>query len=231
MLKISIIIPAFNEASIIANTINQIKDRIACKECELIVSVASKTTDSTRDIAHKIACQVIESNQSCRSIQLNEGAAVATGEILYFLHADTIPPVGFDQDIRDTISGGSEAGFFSYRFDSEKRLLKTNSFFTKYDGIFAGGGDQGFFITKEAFKKLNGFDPRFVIMEDFDMIKRVRKNKINYSVIDNPLTVSARKYENNSYLKVNLVNLAAMIMFKLGIAPKKIKSFYTSKLS
>jgi hypothetical protein len=68
-------------------------------------------------------------------------------------------------------------------------------------------------------------------MEDFDFIRKLRKNKIKYKVINNDLIVSARKYEKNSYLKVNVVNLFAFVLFLLKVDPAKIKYYYNTLLN
>ena len=63
-------------------------------------------------------------------------------------------------------------------------------------------------------------------MEDFEFFDRMKRNNIRYKIINNDLIVSARKYRNNSYIRVNLSNLAMLILYRIGYAPKKLKSLY-----
>lgn len=103
--------------------------------------------------------------------------------------------------------------FFSYKFDIETPLLNLNSKFTTKDGLFAGGGDRCQFFTKKVFEKLEVYNERYCIMEDFKMMDNLRKNNIKYTIIQSKATVIARKYDSNSWLKVNLVN--GYVFFKI----------------
>jgi GT2 family glycosyltransferase len=157
---------------------------------------------------------------------MNLGAQHALGEVLVFLHADVWPPMQFLRDIATAIDRGKEAGFFSYKFNSTSKLLQLNASFTKRDGLFTGGGDQCLFIKRNVFNKLGGFDEEQVLMEDFEFFKRMKKNKVSYTIIDNALVVSARKYEHNSYIRVNLSNLLLLSLFKLGYPPLGLKQLH-----
>ena len=97
---------------------------------------------------------------------------------------------------------------------------------TAKDGIFTGGGDQCLFIKKEVFNTLGGFDEEQVVMEDFEFFERMKKGKIRYKIIKNDLIVSARKYQHNSYARVNLSNLLLVTLFKLGYPSRKLKSLH-----
>jgi GT2 family glycosyltransferase len=159
-------------------------------------------------------------------MQMNHGAELATGDILFFLHADVRPPSDFLVQIEQALDDGFDAGIFSYRFDSDSKILQFNSYFTRFDGFYAGGGDQGLFIKSEVFERLGQFDDHWVIMEDFDFFRKLKKHKVPYTIIQSPMTVSARKYKENSWFKVNLINLIAVIRFKTGSKPEDIRRFY-----
>ena len=161
-----------------------------------------------------------------RAIQMNKGASIAKGEILYFIHADTRPPTSFEYDIRETISEGYDFGIFSYKFDSKNFLLGINAMFTKRKGIFVGGGDQSIFMAKSTFEKLGKFDVCYSIMEDFRLFHKANNMGLQYRLVPNDMIVSARKYEKNSYLRVNFSNLVAFSMYHLGMHPEKIKKAY-----
>ncbi len=96
--------------------------------------------------------------------------------------------------------------------------------------MFTGGGDQGLFIQKATYLKAEGFDTSLAIMEDFDLYWRLRRKGIPFAIIQEDSIVSARKYERNSYLKVQLVNLITIVGFKWGRSPEKLKKFYCRML-
>ena len=89
--------------------------------------------------------------------------------------------------------------------------------------MFTGGGDQCLFIKKQVFEAVGEYNENQVLMEDFEFFKRMKKNKVPYTIIKNDLVVSARKYECNSYLRVNLSNLLLVLLFKLGYPGDKLK--------
>jgi hypothetical protein len=125
-----------------------------------------------------------------------------------------------------TIQQGFKAGFFSYRFDKVNLLLRINASFTARDGLFTGGGDQCLFIRTATFREMNGFDESQVLMEDFEFFGRMKKKGISYTIVTNDLIVSARKYKNNSYVRVNLSNLLLLILFKFGYPATKLKTLH-----
>ncbi len=161
---------------------------------------------------------------------MNAAAKISTGEVLYFVHADTRPLPSFSEDINSSISNGHLAGCYRYQFDSENYLLKINSWFTRFNGLFSGGGDQTLFVKKTFFEDLNGFDEEYTIMEDFDLVRRIRE-KTKFLIIPKSIKVSARKYENNSWLRVQLTNLVVFIYFLSNKQASKIKILYCSLLN
>ena len=106
---------------------------------------------------------------------MNLGALHAKGEVFYFVHADAIPPATFFNDISEAIILHKRAGCFRLKFNPTSILLKKNEFFTRFKGGYCCGGDQSLYITKEVFKDLGGFNENCVIMEDFELTKRIKK--------------------------------------------------------
>jgi rSAM/selenodomain-associated transferase 2 len=229
-MSISVIIPTCNESLRIGQLVDHLTDLGGGLLKEVIVVDAAATDDDTLEHVPVGKALRIKSDVTCRAIQMNQGAKIAKGDILYFVHADVMPPRDYARDIYTSLENGHDFGFFSYNFDSPKALLKVNSFFTRFPNIFTGGGDQTFYISKSLFKAQGGFDEGVVMMEDFDLFYKLKKAGLAYEIINNPVLVSARKYEKNSYLKVNFINLVTMILFKLGYSRQKLKQFYTTAL-
>ncbi len=222
---ISIIIPAHNEKQNLISLLDHL-GQLPDDTTELIIALSSKNNDHSENLKGNGSVQFLKCQGTGRASQMNEAASVAKGAILVFLHADVIPPNSFISDISKTIEEGYEAGFFSYKFDRDNFFLRINACFTNKDGIFTGGGDQCLFIKKNVFDKLNGYKIEQVVMEDFEFFKRMKRNGIRYRIVNNDLIVSARKYENNSYVRVNLSNLLLVILFKLGYPANKLKSLH-----
>lgn len=225
-MRISVIIPTFNEAERIGNLIDYLILNKTNSDVEIIV-VDGGSDDKTVEIANSKNVKVELVKEKGRANQMNQGAAIANGDVFYFVHADTLPPASYPNCIKESILNGFTSGCCAYKFDSDKILLRVNEQFTKFNGIFTGGGDQTLFVTKAIYNKTKGFNPDFVIMEDFEFYKRLKRIS-KFKIIQSKATVSARKYEKNSYLRVNLANLAAMILFYLKTNPQKINSIYKS---
>ena len=138
---------------------------------EIIVSDAG-STDTTRQLAADAGVTVVVSPQKGRAAQMNYGATVASGDILYFIHADTFPPPSFGSDISKAIVDGFNFGRYRTQFDSDKMTLKLNAFFTRFDLFVCYGGDQTLFMTRVFFVKLYGFEGNMRIMEDYDLVVR-----------------------------------------------------------
>ena len=227
---ITVIIPAHNEEDNLKRLLPTLNRSAFTGPVEIIVALSCENNDDCEQITVDRTIRFIKSSKKGRAVQMNTAAASAKGNILVFLHADVHPPNSFLQDIERTIEEGNDAGFFSYRFDKKSLLLKINASFTSKDGIFTGGGDQCLFIKKQVFFDLGKFDEKQVLMEDFEFFNRMKKNEVRYKIIKNDLIVSARKYNNNSYLRVNLSNLLLVFLFRLGYPPEKLKSLHNRLL-
>lgn len=222
---ISIIIPAHKETENINLLVKVLSGFESRETFEIVVALSPNSPMDFDDDIHNKA-YFLRCNKKGRAGQMNEGVKVAKGNILVFLHADVKPPKSFLLDIHETIKKGFDAGFFSYRFDTENPLLKVNAYFTSKDGLFTGGGDQCLFIKRKHFESLGSFKESQVLMEDFEFFGRMKKNGIRYKILNNDLIVSARKYESNSYLRVNFSNLLLVILFKMGCPSKKLKTIH-----
>ncbi|WKK87428.1 TIGR04283 family arsenosugar biosynthesis glycosyltransferase [Marivirga arenosa] len=222
--KISVIIPTLNEAENISTLIQHLKANSGHSDIEIIVSDA-KSEDHTAEIASKLGVITISTKKASRAHQMNEGAKIAKGDILYFVHADAKPPKSFVQDIQQSVHSGNDFGCYRFKFDSKSPFLAVNSWFTRFKVLWCRGGDQTLFIKKSVFDQNHGFDEKYVLMEDFELIKRIWK-KHQFGIIPKSVLVSARKYKYNSYWRVNLVNLKIFRMFMKGVEPQILKKKY-----
>ncbi len=225
---ISIIIPAFNEEPYIARLINYLLLYSKGFAAEIIV-IDAGSSDSTVQASLNAGAKAFISPQKGRAAQMNYGASIASGAILYFVHADSYPPPTFIADINHAVQNGFGFGRYRTKFDSKKRILKVNAFFTRFDLFICYGGDQTFFIKKQVFKTIGGFDPTMKIMEDYEIIVRA-KAVAKYTVIQKDTLVSARKYDTNSWLAVQLANNKIIQMYKNGATQQEMVDTYKNLL-
>ncbi len=228
-MKISVIIPTLNEASNIKKLIPHLRMHGGSDLHEIIVSDGG-SADNTIQLATDAGANVVLSENKGRAPQMNFGVKYATGDILYFVHADTLPPIEFISEIRQAILNNKSVGCFRFRFDSDKKMLAFNSYFTRFNSIISGGGDQSLYIEKKLFHDLGGFDESCLIMEDFEFIGRLKKVGIPLHIIPKNVIVSARKYTNNSYLRVNFANVLVIFLYRRGVQQEKLLKFYKSFL-
>jgi len=199
----SIIIPTYNEASQIAATIKSAQSVSATHETEIIV-VDGGSSDDTVLIAEQCGATVVKSNRKGRATQMNAGAAMAKHEILYFVHADSALPNGFGARILLAISNGAKSGCFRLRFDHPHWLLKANAWLTRFDVNALRFGDQSLFALKAVFNASGGFREDLVMMEDQEIIHRL-KQLGKFEVMDDYVVTSARKYVDNGIYRMQFV--------------------------
>lgn len=223
-MHLSIIIPTLNEAGFLDKTL-KVLTTPAYHPIEILV-VDGGSTDATATIAQKFPVNWLPAPAKGRAIQMNYGAARASGDVLFFLHADCIPPENFYLHIFEAIESGYPAGSFRYRFDKPGLLLRLQTWFIRFPGLLFRGGDQGLFITKKLFDTIGGYREEFVVMEDYDIIRRIKKHA-KPALLPQHAIVSARKYACNNWLQVQIANAVAMTMFLSGrYSPVRIQSTY-----
>jgi rSAM/selenodomain-associated transferase 2 len=226
---ISIVIPTYNEARNITKLVEHLLKNAAGLVSEIIVSDGG-SNDETVEMAAAAGATVLRSSRKGRAGQMNEGAMLSSGKILYFVHADTLPPVTYATDIVKAIEEGFGLGRFITKFDSDMLLLKINAFVTRFDFFICYGGDQTLFMTRDLFDSITGFDVSRLIMEDYDIVSRARPFA-GYKIIKEEVLVSARKYKEAGWLKVQLANRKAVSMFKAGDDQQDIVDTYKSMLA
>lgn len=220
----SIIIPTLNEAANIGRLIHYLKTHGGDSVGEILV-VDAKSIDDTVQMAREAGARVLVCDVRSRAAQMNAGARAAHCDLLYFVHADTLPPDTFAQDIAREINAGEVMGCYRYRFDSPRWILRLNAYFVRYQWLWCQGGDKTFFVQRAVFDEFGGYDERFVVMEEYDFLRKAMK-KYRLRVLPKDVVVSARKYERNSWLRVQLANIGAFSLFRWGTEPVRIKRFY-----
>lgn len=226
---ISIIIPTLNEAAVIVSLIDFLNKHSNGLLKEIIVSDGG-STDETANLALEAGARLVNAPVKGRSAQMNFGAGIANGDILYFLHADTFPPASYAIDIIEAVKTGYSFGRYRTKFDSNKKILWLNAWFTRLDLFICYGGDQTLFMVKQLFNEIGGFNKDMRIMEDYDIVVRAKKLKAKYKIFSKPALVSARKYETNSWLRVQTANYIIIRMYKQGATQEEMAIRYKTLL-
>jgi len=231
MNRISIIIPVLNEQQTINKLLDHLFTTIFDRNSIEIIVVDGGSSDQTRAIVsnYKEEVTLVESKKG-RAIQMNTGAAIAKGSIFYFLHADSFPPKHFDKYILSEVENNNLAGCFKMRFDHTHWWLRLASWLTQYKWRACRGGDQSQFITKSLFEELNGFDESFTIYEDNDLINKLYARK-QFTVIQEWLTTSARRYEDNGIWKLQYHFWTIYLKKWFGASAKELHQYYIKHIS
>ena len=222
---ISIIIPTYNEENTIGQTIQYLLENDCKGLVREIIVVDGGSKDNTVEVVKATKAKVYLSPKKGRSSQMNFGATKASHEILYFLHADTIPPKSFVEDIIREIDNGKRAGCFMLQFDYRHWFLAANCWFTRFNINFFRFGDQSLFIEKELFQNINGFNESLIVMEDQEIIKRIERFT-SLKVIKKAVTTSARKYLDNGIYKTQYIFFYIWLLYYLGYSQDKLVKTY-----
>jgi len=223
-LKFSIIIPTLNEADNIERLIQWLRNNATSNLREIIV-VDGDSSDDTSKFAANAGATVLKSPKRGRATQMNFAASHATGDVLYFVHADTLPPKNYMKDLEEALENNYPIGCFRFRFNSDKKILRFNSYMTRFDRIWVRGGDQTLFITRSLFDSLGGYQDDFKIMEEYDLIARAREQAA-FKIIPKYVLVSDRKYDNNSFLRVQIANATVFMMYRFGATQDAMCKMY-----
>jgi rSAM/selenodomain-associated transferase 2 len=221
---ISIIIPVLNEEKYIKDVLFAISTNSGSDRIKEILVVDGGSTDHTVANALKHGASVFKSKKG-RAAQMNFGATKATGDILYFLHVDSLPPKDFDKAIINEIDRGFEVGCFQMRFNSNSHFLKFFSWCTRINLQICRGGDQSLFITNKLFHQLNGFNENYIIYEDNEFIQRVYKLR-PFKIISSAVTTSARRYEERGMVRLQYHFGMIHLKYHLGAKPMELHQYY-----
>ena len=224
--EISIILPVLNEASAINATITHLRARAADEPVEIIVvdgDPAGSTVSQLRDPGVMTAV-----SPPGRAIQMNRGAGLASGEVLLFLHADTLLPpdalVLVKAALQDRRIG---AGAFELGIDSPRPVFRLTERYVSCRTRLTRVpfGDQAIFIRRSYFESLGGFR-EIPIMEDVDLMKRIRRRGDRISILPAKVRTSARRWEREGILPCTFRNWTLQLAFALGVKPERLARWY-----
>ena len=234
MNKISIIIPILNESKTIVSLLQYlIKNSSSTNISEIIVVDGGSKDESFKMVSDFNLLNdkvILMSSERGRATQMNLGKQKATGTILYFLHADSFPPNGFDQLIINEVKKGNLAGCFKMKFNHHHWWLKLASWLTKFKWRACRGGDQSQYITKELFKEIGGFNEHYMIYEDNLLINELYKRNL-FKVIQKSIVTSARLYERKGIWALQYHFLTIYLKRWMGASAEDIYNYYKKHIA
>lgn len=219
---LTIIIPALNEAATLSRTLERVQGADAI---ETIV-VDGGSHDTTREIAARAGAVVIGAPGG-RARQQNAGATAAKGHLLLFLHADTLPPVGYADQIRAALDNPTTvAGAFRFRTDGTRAAIRMLEWTTNFRSTVLHWpyGDQGLFMQKRVFAEMGGF-ASLPIMEDFELVRRLRRRGAVVTLAKTVMT-SARRWEQLGIIRTTIINQIMIAGFLSGVPVHTLDRLY-----
>lgn len=225
-MKVSIIVPVLNESERIGKLISSLINLNGSKE--IIISDGG-STDGTLYKLEKFCGITIINAPSGRAAQMNAGADKSTGDILFFLHADSVVSPSCIQDIINAVKKGFDGGFFRlYFYDADDKFMNfiARTSHTRAKNFNLIFGDQGLFLRRDIFMSLGGF-AKVDLMEDWEISRRLRKFKI--CALDSLIGTSARRYIENgrfkTWLKMNIIKT----LYIMGVSTKILRRIYDGR--
>lgn len=223
--EFSIIMPVYNEETVINETVEGLYRGLQGESFELLV--VDGNGGSTLDVLQRGGVKRLLSAKG-RGCQMNRGAEEAGGETLLFLHVDTLLPAGALTMIRAALRDKRvQAGAFDLHIDSSRPMLKVISTISSLRSRITREpyGDQAIFIRADYFRRLGGYK-ELPLMEDVDLMHRIKRDRQRVSIIPHPVATSARRWEREGVLYCTLRNWTLIILFKLGVSPERLCQYY-----
>ncbi|MTI32610.1 TIGR04283 family arsenosugar biosynthesis glycosyltransferase [Xanthovirga aplysinae] len=222
---ISIIIPTYNESEQIESLIHHLQHKTDPNHILEIIVVDGNSQDGTIELAKQAGAKVISASKKGRASQMNEGSRQAKGEILYFLHGDTFPPINFSKDIQMAIQKGAKCGCYSLSFDKSHWLLEFIGWLTSFNVNAIRFGDQSLFVTKDCFIQAGGFSEEMLVMEDHEIIPRLRKYG-KFVVMNKTVQTSTKKFQVNGTVRLMTIFVYIYILYYLGASQTRLTKEY-----
>jgi len=192
-----------------------------------VVLADGGSTDATAAIAARSPQVRLLASPRGRARQMNAGARAARGDVLLFLHADTLLPDGALAAVEAAASDpGVVAGRFDVRFDSPRPVFRMIAWFMNHRSRWSGisTGDQAIFVCRKPFDALGGY-PNMPLMEDVELCRRL-KRRGQLSALRLCVTTSARKWEREGAFRTILLMWVLRFLYMVGVPPARLHRWY-----
>ncbi len=225
---ISVVIPNLNEGEALIGLVEQLLAGDGADKVEVIVVDGGSDLNNLQPLLDLGTIKLIQTTPP-RSNQLNAGAAEAKGEVLFFLHGDSLVSRPWKEEIEGVLALPEVvAGAFRFKLDTAGFAFRFLEFGVSLRCKFKKMpyGDQGLFLRRNDFEKLGGFKA-ISLMEDFEIIESLKKlGQIAISPL--PLVTSARRFKKLGVLKSVWVNAQVVKRYKSGESSESLRNYYRS---
>jgi|CXWL01.1.fsa_nt_gi rSAM/selenodomain-associated transferase 2 len=219
-MRVSVVIPTLDEAgrieTLIVGLIGQGFDEIVVAD--------GGSRDATAALAAAAGALVVSTSRG-RGRQLSAGAGAASGDILFFVHADSLPPAGARRRIETALANeGVSAGCFRLTFDVAHPLLRFYAFMSRINHSLFTYGDQGLFLRRSTYQRIDGYRD-LPLFEDVEILQRLRR--IGRIVkLNAPMVTSARRFLRDGVARRELMSAGLVALYHLGVAPVRLERWY-----
>jgi rSAM/selenodomain-associated transferase 2 len=224
----SIIIPVLRESDKVNALIEHLYNQQTDEDYEIIIVEGSQTRETMSVVQHREV--VVLLSEPGRGRQMNAGAAVARGEILIFLHADTQIPVNALNRIGHLLKQKHYVGgAFDLAINSHKLVFKIIAKVASLRSRFTRipYGDQIIFLRKDYFNKIGGYK-EIPLMEDVELMQRIKRQGDKISILTDKVVTSPRRWEKEGIIFCTLRNWIILTLYLIGISPNKLAKYYKS---
>ncbi len=222
-MRLSLIIPALNEADGIESCLTPLQ-RFRDQGHQVIL-VDGGSADATRELAGPLVDRLLQGGKG-RALQMNAGAAAADGDVLVFLHADTLIVFDIAGLLENALGKGEGWGRFDVRLSGRHFLLRVVEFLmnarSRYSGIATG--DQAMFVSADLFRRCGGFR-EIPLMEDIELCARLRACSPPVCLRERVIT-SSRRWERDGILRTVFKMWRLRLRYALGADPRLLAREY-----
>ncbi len=221
-MKISVIIPIYNESKTIGLCMEQLKELPG--DWEILFADGGCSDDTLEQIGDRFP---VISCPKGRARQMNHAAAQAKGDILWFVHCDSRLPQNASEQISTAAEQGAVFGCFHIGFDYDGPFMGCNTYFSnrRAKKSHIAFGDQGIWMKRELFLKQGGF-PDLPIMEDYELSRRMKQQKIPLTVLPGQIITSGRRYEKGFPLWTMWQMFYLRCLYRAGVDINEIARRY-----
>ena len=221
-ITVSFIVPVLNESGRIGPLLSMLASRYPA--CELLV-VDGGSTDTTAAEAGPHCHHLIES-EAGRARQMNAGARAASGNYLFFLHADTLPTIS-EAELHGALERAPEWGFSKVKLSGSQAIFRLVEWTINLRSRISrvATGDQMLFIRRELFEKTGGFAP-VPLMEDIEYSKRLRRIAPPL-VLPAPVETSSRRWEQKGIGRTIVRMWVLRLAYVCGVSPQRLQGYYS----
>lgn len=221
---LTVIIPALNEEKNLARLLPHLQ--AVCPQAEVIVADGGSRDDTQGVVSRFPRVRLVPSERG-RAKQMNAGARAARGDVLLFLHADTLLPPGTQAAVREALAPPEVVcGRFDVRFDNPRPIFRTIAAMmnlrSRLGGIFTG--DQAIFVSRQIFEAGGGY-PDIPLMEDVELSRRLKRQG-RRACLRLQAQTSTRKWDRGGILRTIVLMWMLRLLYFVGVKPDRLHGWY-----